>query len=295
MLREREATGTGSIVDVGTVFLTARECPFGCTFCDLWTHTLADRPPVGAIVSQVEQALQEFADAPWLKLYNSGNFFDPQSIPRVDRHRLLELCGHAERLVVENHPRLCGHEVREYAAAFTGRLEVAMGLESIQPGLLAAFQKAMTIADYQRAVERLMDWQIDVRTFVMIDPPGTETGRAIEWAIASAEFAARHGSRCIALIPARASSVDSSHPRQHLAATACPMDIRTLEHCAAALPLGRVGGPVFTIDLWDFDRLTGCPECRERRRARLQTINLHQVLPPEICCDAACNEALESP
>ena len=44
-----EPDGAGTVVDVATVFLTGRECPWRCVMCDLWRHTIVGDTPVGAI------------------------------------------------------------------------------------------------------------------------------------------------------------------------------------------------------------------------------------------------------
>ncbi|MGV2341979.1 MAG UNVERIFIED_CONTAM: hypothetical protein LVR18_51130 [Planctomycetaceae bacterium] len=45
--------------------------------CDLWQNTLTETVSPGLIPQQIDFALQRLPHAPHLKLYNSGNFFDP--------------------------------------------------------------------------------------------------------------------------------------------------------------------------------------------------------------------------
>ncbi len=78
---------SGRIENVATLFLTNRECPFPCVMCDLWKNTLTESVQPGDIPGQILFALRELAPADSIKLYNSGNFFDPQSYP------LLRSCG----------------------------------------------------------------------------------------------------------------------------------------------------------------------------------------------------------
>ena len=82
MFVEPERTAAGVVEDVATVFLTNRECPFRCLMCDLWKNTLDDRVPTGAIPVQIRYAIEMLPPAKHIKLYNSGNFFDAQAIPR---------------------------------------------------------------------------------------------------------------------------------------------------------------------------------------------------------------------
>ena len=40
-----------------------------------------------------------------------------------------------------------------------------------------------------------------------------------------------------------------------------------------------------TVDLWDLERFAQCPDCLDRRRQRLRTINLEQCIQPSGACD----------
>src|SRR5712692_3931595 len=75
-LVEPERSGAGELVDVATLFLTNRECPYRCLMCDLWKNTLDERVPAGAIPAQIRFASEHLPPARWIKLYNSGSFFD---------------------------------------------------------------------------------------------------------------------------------------------------------------------------------------------------------------------------
>src|SRR5437016_13099926 len=55
---EPERSEAGELVDVATLFLTNRECPYRCLMCDLWKNTLDERVPVGAIPAQIRYALE---------------------------------------------------------------------------------------------------------------------------------------------------------------------------------------------------------------------------------------------
>src|SRR5688572_16212132 len=78
---EQEVSRFGVFEDVAVVLLTNRECPFHCLMCDLWKNTLDEKVPPGAISRQIDHALSHLPAAGHVKLYNSGNFFDPQAIP----------------------------------------------------------------------------------------------------------------------------------------------------------------------------------------------------------------------
>src|SRR5437764_773924 len=57
-LAEPEVGPEGETVEVVTIYLTNRECPFRCVMCDLWRNTLKETVPPGAIAAQIRYALE---------------------------------------------------------------------------------------------------------------------------------------------------------------------------------------------------------------------------------------------
>ena len=47
-LVEQERAESGEVVPVATVFLTNRECPGNCLYCDLWKNTTAETVPANS-------------------------------------------------------------------------------------------------------------------------------------------------------------------------------------------------------------------------------------------------------
>ena len=54
---EAEVAAPGETVPTRVVLLTGAECPFTCTTCDLWRHTLDGPTPPGALPVQLRSAL----------------------------------------------------------------------------------------------------------------------------------------------------------------------------------------------------------------------------------------------
>ena len=52
-----ERLADGRLADVLTAFLSGRECPFTCVFCDLWQYTTPAKTPVGALSQQLREIL----------------------------------------------------------------------------------------------------------------------------------------------------------------------------------------------------------------------------------------------
>src|SRR5438034_5874367 len=104
---EEERGPSGGVERALTVFLAGAECPFSCSFCDLWRWTLDGPTPPGALPAQLSTVLQSLdAGAPRpdrLKLYNASNFFDRRAVPPADVPRLAELAAPFAGVTVESH------------------------------------------------------------------------------------------------------------------------------------------------------------------------------------------------
>lgn len=279
-LNEPEFGPAGIVEDISTLFLTNRECPFRCLMCDLWKNTTDDPVAPGDIPAQIEYALSQLPPAPQIKLYNSGNFFDRKAIPREDFPTIAQLVAPFQRVIVENHPKLCNEDCAAFEQMIPGRLEIAMGLETVHPQVLERLNKRMTLDDFERAVTFLLKHNIDIRAFILLKPPYLNEDEGIEWAQKSVEFAFRIGVQCCAIIPTRAGNgaVDFLEKEGYFEKPALSSIERALEN-GLSLNKGRV-----FMDLWDLEQFYDCPTCGPPRKARLQQMNLTQQLLPSVPC-----------
>ncbi len=284
---EEECSSQREIVSVNTLFLANRECPWRCLMCDLWKNTLTETVPAGAIPTQVEYALARLPPARVIKLYNSGSFFDPRAIPVVDYPAIAGLLARFERVIVESHPALIGDNCFRFQGLISGRLEVAMGLETVNPEILPRLNKRMTLEQFASAATALSQAGIDLRAFILVKPPFLTEPEAIHWAQRSLDFAFSSGAAVATLIPTRggngaldalALQGDFSQPR-----------IETLEACQE-YGLGLFRGRVFA-DLWDLRRFSVCTACYAARAARLREMNLRQTVIDRIDC-TLCGEPI---
>jgi archaeosine synthase beta-subunit len=271
-LMEREPDECGRVIDVATLFLTNRECPFRCLMCDLWRNTLETSVAPGQIPAQIRWGLAQLAAAGHLKLYNSGNFFDPQAIPPEDYPEIARLAAAFERVIVECHPRLIGRHCFEFHETLECQLEVAMGLETVHPEVLPRLNKRMTLDDFSRATRCLRERGISVRAFILVRPPFLSDDEGLEWAKKSLDYGFELGVGCCSLVPTRAGNGAMEElTRQGLFA---PPSLESLES-ALEYGLSLRAGRVF-LDLWDIERISPDAVERARRIARLERMNLSQ-------------------
>lgn len=275
---EDERSAAGLIEPVATLFLTNRECPFRCLYCDLWKNTTVESLTPGEIPAQIEYALQRLPPAPHIKLYNSGNFFDSQAIPEADHALIAALVQGFHTVIVENHPKLTDQRAVEFRQRIPGEFEIALGLETIHPTVLPRLNKGMTLADFDRAAGFLRSHGIEVRVFILLKPPYVDEEEGIEWALRSIEHAFAQGARVCCVIPTRdGNGIMEQLGQQGLYA---PPKLSSLERVQLeALQRSSPQGRIF-VDLWDAQRFATCPTCVEARMARMQRMNLSQSLEP---------------
>jgi hypothetical protein len=277
---EEERSANGMTVPVATVFLTNRECPWRCVMCDLWRNSLEEGVSIGDIPEQIRFTLHRLQPARVIKLYNSGSFFDTRAIPLEDYPAIAKLTQNFERVIVESHPLLVGDRCMLFRNMIRGRLEVAMGLETAHPGVLEKLNKRMTLEQFARAADFLRRNNIDLRVFILVQPPFMKLEDHLEWAQRSLDFAFDCGACVITLMPTRmrngamealAANGDGATPK-----------LSVLEH-ALSYGLSLKRGRVFT-DLWDMRKDAECKFCFDKRVERLHTLNLSQKDVPAVAC-----------
>jgi radical SAM enzyme (TIGR01210 family) len=283
-LLEPERRADGVIERALTVFLAGAECPFTCSFCDLWRGTVDGPTPPGALPAQLQRVLRELRPPlpDRLKLYNASNFFDPRAVPTADVPAIAELAAPYAHLTVESHANTIGPPTLELARRFRGRLEVAVGLETIHPAAIQHLNKRMDLARFDRAAGFLAHHDMDLRAFVLLGVPYVEAEASVEWAVRSAAYAVGRGATRVSLIPVR----DGNGELERLAALGHFVQ-PTLAQLEAALEQAlRISGGAVAADLWDADRLPACAQCRAGRLDRLRRLNLTGKPEPPIACSA---------
>ena len=288
-LLDEERRPNGKIERALTVFLAGAECPFTCSFCDLWRWTIDGPTPPGALAEQLEGVLRplEGPVPDRLKLYNASNFFDRRAVPPEDLPHIARLAQPFSGLTVESHANMIGLPTLEFARSIAGRLEVAVGLETIHPVASTRLNKRLTLSRFDDATGFLVANGIDLRVFVLLGAPCVPPDESVEWVVRTAEYAAQRGAAIVSIIPARGGNGEM----ERLASLGdfTPPTLRQLEaaldRCLRVVPSTTAVG----ADLWDVTRLPACGRCQSARIDRLQRVNLSGVAAAPVVCPA-CNE-----
>jgi uncharacterized Fe-S cluster-containing MiaB family protein len=164
------------------------------------------------------------------------------------------------------------------------KLEIAMGLETVDPKVLSRIKSSMTLDDFEHATRFLTDNGIGVRAFILLGPPGHLGKERIEWAQRSIDYAFSVGVECCVVIPVRAGNgiIDALESKGLYSRT-------NLAELQGVVEFGiRSGrGRVFA-DLWDVENIAGCHRCSPARIAALEEMNLKQR--PSAPVDCSCSD-----
>ena len=282
---EAERRPGGGIERALTVFLAGAECPFTCSFCDLWRWTIDGPTPPGALTTQLETVLRAHeGPAPdRLKLYNASNFFDPRAVPADDVPRIAELAAPFSAVTVESHANTIGARTLAFARRIPGRLEVAVGLETVHPVAAAHLNKRLTLARFDRAARFLSEHGVDLRVFVLLGAPYVAPDESVAWTVRTVEHAVERGAAVVSIIPARGGNGEME--RLQALGHFTPPTLAQLE--AALDGCARFAPAVVTADLWDLERLRACEYCKPARVERLRRVNVSGCAAPRVAC-ATC-------
>jgi len=192
---EQERRPGGTIEQALTVFLAGAECPFTCSFCDLWKWTVDGATPSGALTAQLASVVNAHAGPvpDRIKLYNASNFFDQRAVPLEDLAGMSLLASPFSGVTVESHASTIGPRTLAFARQLSGRLEVAMGLETIHPVAVAQLNKRLELPRFDRAAAFLRDNDIDMRVFVLLGAPWVSIGEAVSSTVRTVEYAVERG------------------------------------------------------------------------------------------------------
>ncbi|HET9798260.1 MAG TPA: hypothetical protein VFP90_09740 [Gemmatimonadaceae bacterium] len=282
-LLEEERRPDGRIERALTVFLAGAECPFTCSFCDLWRYTIDGPTPRGALTRQLEQVLASLEGRmpDRLKLYTASNFFDRRAVPPEDLDDLARLAAPFAAVTVESHASTIGDAALAFARRLRGRLEVAMGLETVHPVAAARINKRLDATRFELAARRLLGDGIELRVFVLLGAPHVPAAESVAWTERTVAYAIERDAAVVSIIPVRGGNGELE--RLQALGEFTPPTLTQLEDALDA-GLTRADGAVVTADLWDAERLPGCARCRADRIARLARVNLMGRAEPRVEC-----------
>jgi archaeosine synthase beta-subunit len=167
----------------------------GCSMCGYSKDTLGRSATPSELAHQLEEALERYRDEPYVKVYTSGSFLDDREVDAESRRSIVRaFSGHARRFLFETLPEfatpLTLSPLRE---TFEGELEVALGLETSDPTVLARYvHKSTGPREYLEAADRIRALGLRTKAYLLLKPPYLAEAEAIDDVVRSVAEAAPH-------------------------------------------------------------------------------------------------------
>ena len=195
---EREAIGTEE-VPAFVLILRTRGCYWadqkGCSMCGYAKDTLGRSATPEELAEQRDHALARYHGEPYVKIYTSGSFLDDREVDPASRLALVRaFSGTARRLLFETLPEFATPSaLTPLRDAFSGELEVALGLESTDPDVLARLvHKNAPPSQYLQAGDRVRQLGARAKAYLLLKPPYLTEREAIRDVRTSIQDASPH-------------------------------------------------------------------------------------------------------
>lgn len=189
----------GEEVRAFVLILKTRGCYWadlkGCSMCGYAKDTLGRSATPGELAQQLADAVDRYRGEPYVKVYTSGSFLDDREVDPESRRTILgAFAGKARRFLFETLPEFPTPEtLTPLAEVFPGEIEVALGLESANPDVLARLiNKGSSPQEYFDAGDRVRAAGMKAKAYLLLKPPYLGEGESIADVVASVEAAREH-------------------------------------------------------------------------------------------------------
>ena len=174
-----EVLADGTPCSAATVILRTKGCHWwwssGCTFCGYFNDTRDDvtSEDLHAQWAAAKAKLDGFNDQAMVKVYTSGSLLEDREIPVEFQETVLRDCAElGKELIVESRCEQLTEEKLAWATSINSTFTVAIGLEAYDDEVLRFHvNKGFSAASWDRAVERLQQFNLRVKTYLMFKPP----------------------------------------------------------------------------------------------------------------------------
>lgn len=204
----RERDYLDSEVKAGVVILPTRGCAWGlasgCTMCG-YVYDSFKTPPE-QLLKDFAEALDELGDVEYLKIFNSGSFFDQGELDRETTFRIFDVINQRpwiKRVQVEARPEYLDKPALKVASEnLSPQLEVGIGFETVSDYIRErCINKGTTLQDLKRAFHACISLGVEVKAYVLVKPPFLTEREGIEDAVRSGYAAFKLGASRISLNP----------------------------------------------------------------------------------------------
>jgi len=162
------------IMDELVLIINSGECVWGnCLFCG-WGNKEVKRKTLRELKEFLDSRLKRHRNVKWLKIFNSGSFFDTNQIHRGFRSYVVRKCDQLgiKNLVIESLPQFVTPTNLKDMKSRKVKVHVAIGLEVADDKILSKLGKGiMKKEKYVQAAEVLHENGFYLRTYLVANPP----------------------------------------------------------------------------------------------------------------------------
>jgi len=195
----KEKDFLGKEVNAGVVILPTLGCRWGrssgCTMCgyvyDFWNNSQEE------ILRQFKAVMKNLDGIEYLKIFNSGSFFDSAEISRDTAKKIFSEINRRSEIIqvqVESRPEFITEDALAAKDEPNAALEIGIGLETTSDYIREnCINKNFTLEDFKRALKICKNSGVKVKAYLLVKPPLLSEKEAIEDAVASAVDAYKLG------------------------------------------------------------------------------------------------------
>lgn len=163
----------------------------GCSMCGYCNDVAEGEVSDDDLFAQAKKAMERYDGEPYIKIFTSGSFLDPDEIPLDVQKRIVVMIGEMTedvRLLVESRPEFVSDVIISSLGKHVGDMEIAIGLETSNDGIRSRYiQKGFTwdhFVDAGRIIERKGAL---LKTYLLQKPPLLGEKEAMDDMISSIE------------------------------------------------------------------------------------------------------------
>lgn len=195
----KEKDFLGKVVNAGVVILPTLGCRWGrssgCTMCGYVYDSYGSSQE--EILRQFKAALKSLDGIEYLKIFNSGSFFDSAEITQDTTRKIFsEINAQSEiaQVQVESRPEFITEDALAAKDELQAILEVGIGLETTSDYIREnCINKNFTLEDFKKALKICRSSGVKVKAYLLVKPPFLSEKEAVEDAVTSAVDAYRLG------------------------------------------------------------------------------------------------------
>lgn len=205
----KEKDFLGESVSAGVIILSTRGCRWGlssgCSMCGYVYDSIRKRQNGDEILKQFKDAFAKVKDVEYLKIFNSGSFFDDSEISDKMRQKIFAMINEKKikRLQVESRPEFLNSEkLKEAKKNLKAQLEVGIGLETTNDDIrVNCINKGFLLEDFINALNICKEFEVETKAYLLIKPLFLGEKEALEDAVNSAVEVSKLGVSRISFNP----------------------------------------------------------------------------------------------